>query len=60
MKNKQELATMSFTLAILVVGFKSRVRYMNVLDPSNTCYYISEVLDAGRDVPLFMVLEISL
>ncbi|XP_024025134.1 putative lysine-specific demethylase JMJ16 [Morus notabilis] len=41
--------------AIFPKGFKSRVRYMNVLDPSNTCYYISEVLDAGRDVPLFMV-----
>lgn len=28
---------------------------MSVLDPSNTSYYISEVIDAGRDEPLFMV-----
>ncbi|KAE9612020.1 putative chromatin remodeling & transcription regulator FYR family [Lupinus albus] len=37
-------------------GFRSRVRYISVLDPSSTmCYYISEILDAGRDGPLFMV-----
>lgn len=41
--------------AIFPKGFKSRVRYMSVLDPSNMCYYISEVLDAGREGPLFMV-----
>ncbi|XP_052187665.1 putative lysine-specific demethylase JMJ16 [Diospyros lotus] len=41
--------------AIFPKGFKSRVRYINVLDPANACYYVSEILDAGRDVPFFMV-----
>ncbi|XP_019428262.1 PREDICTED: putative lysine-specific demethylase JMJ16 [Lupinus angustifolius] len=42
--------------AIFPRGFKSRVRYISVLDPSSTmCYYISEILDAGRAGPLFMV-----
>ncbi|XVF42295.1 hypothetical protein PTKIN_Ptkin01aG0349800 [Pterospermum kingtungense] len=36
-------------------GFKSRVRYINVLDPTNMAFYVSEILDAGRDGPLFMV-----
>ncbi|KAL2539866.1 putative lysine-specific demethylase JMJ16 [Abeliophyllum distichum] len=41
--------------AIYPKGFRSRVRYIDVLDPSNMCYYVSEILDAGRDKPLFMV-----
>ncbi|KAE8684211.1 putative lysine-specific demethylase JMJ16 [Hibiscus syriacus] len=41
--------------AIFPKGFKSRVRYISVLDPTNMAYYISEILDAGRDGPLFMV-----
>ncbi|KAE9619092.1 putative chromatin remodeling & transcription regulator FYR family [Lupinus albus] len=42
--------------AIFPRGFKSRVRYISVLDPSSTMsYYISEILDAGRGGPLFMV-----
>ncbi|KAM6577114.1 hypothetical protein CsatB_028951 [Cannabis sativa] len=41
--------------AIFPKGFRSRVKYISVLDPSNMCHYISEVLDAGRDGPLFMV-----
>ncbi|XP_073271797.1 putative lysine-specific demethylase JMJ16 isoform X1 [Primulina huaijiensis] len=41
--------------AIYPNGFRSRVRYIDVLDPSNMCYYVSEILDAGRDGPLFMV-----
>ncbi|XP_057477100.1 putative lysine-specific demethylase JMJ16 [Actinidia eriantha] len=41
--------------AIFPKGFKSRVRYISVLDPTNMCYYVSEILDAGRDGPLFMV-----
>ncbi|KAJ1409286.1 JmjN domain [Sesbania bispinosa] len=41
--------------AIYPKGFRSRVRYINVLDPSSMCYYISEILDAGRGWPLFMV-----
>lgn len=36
-------------------GFRSRVRYIDVVDPSNMCYYVSEILEAGRDGPLFMV-----
>ena len=40
---------------LIGAGFRSRVRYINVLDPSSMCYYISEILDAGRDSPLFMV-----
>lgn len=50
-------------LSILILfdaGFRSRVKYINVLDPANMCYYVSEVLDAGRDGPLFMVTEFSL
>ncbi|XP_010489113.1 PREDICTED: putative lysine-specific demethylase JMJ16 isoform X1 [Camelina sativa] len=41
--------------AIFPKGFRSRVRYLNILDPRNMCFYISEILDAGRDSPLFMV-----
>lgn len=41
--------------AIFPKGFRSRVRYISVLDPTNMCYYVSEILDAGRDRPLFMV-----
>ncbi|CAI8603216.1 unnamed protein product [Vicia faba] len=41
--------------AIFPKGFRSRVRYINILDPCSTCYYISEILDAGRGSPLFMV-----
>ncbi|XP_051121315.1 putative lysine-specific demethylase JMJ16 [Andrographis paniculata] len=41
--------------AIYPKGFRSRVRYIDVLDPTNMCYYVSEILDAGRDGPLFMV-----
>ncbi|KAL5566870.1 hypothetical protein UlMin_030034 [Ulmus minor] len=41
--------------AIFPKGFRSRVKYISVLDPANMCYYVSEVLDAGRDRPMFMV-----
>ncbi|KAL1201858.1 putative lysine-specific demethylase JMJ16 [Cardamine amara subsp. amara] len=41
--------------AIFPKGFRSRVKYMNILDPRNMCFYISEILDAGRNSPLFMV-----
>ncbi|KAJ6292016.1 hypothetical protein OIU76_024000 [Salix suchowensis] len=41
--------------AIFPKGFRSRVRYISVLDPTNMCYYVSEILDAGRNSPLFMV-----
>ncbi|ERN18773.1 hypothetical protein AMTRI_Chr07g75170 [Amborella trichopoda] len=41
--------------AIFPNGFKSRVRFLSVLDPTETCYYVSEILDAGTDGPLFRV-----
>ncbi|KAI3470687.1 hypothetical protein Pfo_027350 [Paulownia fortunei] len=41
--------------AIYPKGFRSRVRYVDVVDPTNMCYYVSEILDVGRDGPLFMV-----
>lgn len=41
-------------------GYRSRVRYISVLDPTNMCYYVSEILDAGRDGPLFMVISFYL
>ncbi|CAN8294959.1 unnamed protein product [Cochlearia groenlandica] len=42
--------------AIFPKGFRSRVRYLNILDPTNMCFYISEILDAGHNnSPLFMV-----
>ncbi|GLJ40150.1 hypothetical protein SUGI_0823100 [Cryptomeria japonica] len=37
-------------------GFKSRVRFHSVLDPTQMCNYISEVLDAGLVGPLFKVI----
>ncbi|XP_018433339.2 putative lysine-specific demethylase JMJ16 [Raphanus sativus] len=41
--------------AIFPKGFRSRVRYINIVDPTNMCFYISEILDTGRNSPLFMV-----
>ncbi|XP_058101546.1 lysine-specific demethylase JMJ18-like isoform X3 [Magnolia sinica] len=41
--------------AIFPKGFRSRVRYFNVLDPTRISCYISEVLDAGLLGPLFKV-----
>ncbi|CAN6877682.1 unnamed protein product [Brassica oleracea] len=41
--------------AIFPKGFRSRVRYINILDPTNMSFYVSEILDAGRNSPLFMV-----
>ncbi|XP_073226285.1 lysine-specific demethylase JMJ18-like isoform X2 [Cicer arietinum] len=31
--------------AIYPKGFKSRVKFVNILDPASICYYISEVID---------------
>lgn len=39
-------------------GFRSRVKYISVLDPTNMSYYVSEILDAGLAGPLFMVIKI--
>ncbi|KAM0001779.1 putative chromatin remodeling & transcription regulator FYR family [Helianthus debilis subsp. tardiflorus] len=36
-------------------GFRSRVKYLDIFDPNNICYYISQILDAGLGRPLFMV-----
>ncbi|ESQ33774.1 hypothetical protein EUTSA_v10006810mg [Eutrema salsugineum] len=41
--------------AIFPKGFMSRVKFYNVLDPTRTSNYISEVLDAGLMGPLFKV-----
>ncbi|CBI22382.3 unnamed protein product, partial [Vitis vinifera] len=41
--------------AIFPKGFRSRVKYISVLDPTNMSYYVSEILDAGLAGPLFMV-----
>ncbi|PIA36397.1 hypothetical protein AQUCO_03400348v1 [Aquilegia coerulea] len=41
--------------AIFPKGFKSRVCYLNVLDPTKMCSYVSHILDAGLLGPLFMV-----
>eukprot|EP00252_Welwitschia_mirabilis_P018476 TRINITY_DN4105_c0_g1_i1.p1 TRINITY_DN4105_c0_g1~~TRINITY_DN4105_c0_g1_i1.p1 ORF type:complete len:1382 (-),score=296.77 TRINITY_DN4105_c0_g1_i1:53-4198(-) len=40
---------------IFTKGFRSRVKYFSVLDPSRMCYYISEILDAGLVGPIFKV-----
>lgn len=45
----------SSSQAIFPKGFKSRVSYFNVLEPTQMCYYISQILDAGLPGPLFMV-----
>ncbi|KAJ0975769.1 hypothetical protein J5N97_017734 [Dioscorea zingiberensis] len=42
--------------AIFPKGFVSRVRYFNLLNPTKTCYYISEVLDSGILGPRFKVM----
>ncbi|KAL1205309.1 Lysine-specific demethylase JMJ14 [Cardamine amara subsp. amara] len=41
--------------AIYPKGFKSRVKFISVLDPTKLTNYISEVLDAGLLGPLFRV-----
>ncbi|CAD6339579.1 unnamed protein product [Miscanthus lutarioriparius] len=45
----------SSSQAIFPKGFKSRVKYFSVVDPVQMTYYISEILDAGQQGPLFMV-----
>nr|GEX57869.1 putative lysine-specific demethylase JMJ16 [Tanacetum cinerariifolium] len=53
--NERECSVCYFDLHLSAAGFRSRVKYLNILDPSNVCYYISEILDAERDRPMFMV-----
>ncbi|KAL6838598.1 hypothetical protein ACP4OV_031555 [Aristida adscensionis] len=45
----------SSSQAIFPKGFKSRVKYFSIVDPMQMAYYISEILDAGLQGPLFMV-----
>ncbi|WCJ24422.1 Lysine-specific demethylase JMJ18 [Euphorbia peplus] len=41
--------------AIFPKGFRSRVKFMSVVDPRKSCSYISEIVDAGFLGPLFKV-----
>ncbi|CAL5186973.1 unnamed protein product [Lathyrus oleraceus] len=41
--------------AIYPKGFKSRVNFFNILNPTRICSYVSEVIDAGLLGPLFKV-----
>ncbi|XLR59588.1 hypothetical protein S83_010260 [Arachis hypogaea] len=41
--------------AIYPKGFKSRVKFFSILDPTRPCYYVSEISDAGFLGPLFKV-----
>ncbi|CAO2040282.1 unnamed protein product [Urochloa humidicola] len=45
----------SSSQAIFPKGFRSRVKYFSILDPTQMAYYISEILDAGLQGPLFTV-----
>jgi len=45
----------SSSQAIFPKGFRSRVKYFSIMDPTQMTYYISEILDAGLQGPLFMV-----
>ncbi|KAK2384514.1 lysine-specific demethylase JMJ18 [Trifolium repens] len=41
--------------AIYPKGFKSRVKFFSILDPTSICYYVSEVIDGGFLGPFFRV-----
>ncbi|GMH13215.1 hypothetical protein Nepgr_015056 [Nepenthes gracilis] len=41
--------------AIFPKGFKSRVKYIDISDPTNMSFYVSEIMDGGEKGPLFMV-----
>uniref|UniRef100_A0A0A9E2U1 Zinc finger C5HC2-type domain-containing protein n=1 Tax=Arundo donax TaxID=35708 RepID=A0A0A9E2U1_ARUDO len=45
----------SSSQAIFPKGFRSRVKYFSIVDPMQMAYYISQILDAGLQGPLFMV-----
>ncbi|KAM0871709.1 hypothetical protein ACQ4PT_039196 [Festuca glaucescens] len=45
----------SSSQAIFPKGFRSRVKYFSIVDPMQMAYYVSEILDAGLQGPLFMV-----
>nr|CAB3451444.1 unnamed protein product [Digitaria exilis] len=38
-------------------GFRSRVKYFSIVDPTQMAYYISQILDGGLHGPLFMAIE---
>ncbi|KAL5053579.1 hypothetical protein RYX36_034261, partial [Vicia faba] len=41
--------------AIYPKGFKSRVKFLSILDPARICTYVSEVIDSGILGPFFRV-----
>ncbi|KAF3778495.1 hypothetical protein EJ110_NYTH32918 [Nymphaea thermarum] len=41
--------------AIFPIGFRSWVRYLSVIDPTQRFHYVSEILDVEISVPLFRV-----
>ncbi|KAF8691686.1 hypothetical protein HU200_040072 [Digitaria exilis] len=45
----------SSSQAIFLKGFRSRVKYFSIVDPTQMAYYISQILDGGLHGPLFMV-----
>ncbi|KAK9083466.1 hypothetical protein Scep_029937 [Stephania cephalantha] len=45
----------SSSQAIYPHGFRSRVAYLSVIDPTKMCSYVSQILDSGSLGPLFMV-----
>lgn len=54
------LPRFSFQFSFFGAGYRSRVQYLNILDPTQMCDYISEILDAGLLGPLFMVINLFL
>nr|CAB3467759.1 unnamed protein product [Digitaria exilis] len=54
----RECALCYYDLHLSASGwFKSRVKYFSITDPVQMSYYISEILDAGQQGPLFMEIE---
>lgn len=45
----------STSQAIFPNGYRSRVRYWSILNPTQMSYYVSEILDAELIGPLFMI-----
>lgn len=50
-----EIFTDNEEMGHFISGFKSRVRFIDVHDPTTTCNYVSEVLNGGVLGPLFKV-----
>jgi hypothetical protein len=49
-------ATLFNILAFVNAGFKSKVKFFIIVDPSQMSYYISEILDIRLQGPLLMVI----